>query len=90
MKTVNNNTKKNTTLLKWIRNIGNSKTKETKESIQLIKKPIIETKELNNLPSMDNLDSLDNIDSSNVPERKKNIFNRFKKKNKAGKIAAKI
>jgi len=89
METVNNNTKKNMTLLKWIRTMGNSRTKEIKESTQSIKKPITETRELNNLPSVNNLDSLD-INSSNASEKKKNIFNRFKKKSKTEKIAVKI
>jgi len=88
VETVNNNTKKNITLLKWIRTIGSSKTKEIKENTQLIKKPITDIEELNTLPSVDNLDSLE-VDSSNVSEKKKNIFKRFKKKSKTEKNCCK-
>ncbi|EZA47431.1 Myeloid differentiation primary response protein MyD88 [Ooceraea biroi] len=86
--TVNNNSKKNKTLLRWIKPLGNSKAKQTKQNSQLIKKPLDSVSlELDNLPSVDNMDSLSDLD---IPEKKKHFFNKFKKKRKAEKIAMKI
>lgn len=70
--------KKNKTLLKWIKSTASSKAKEVKQDSQLI-----------NMPSVDDLDSLGDLQSSSIHSKKKNVFTRFKKKSKPRNVAVK-
>lgn len=87
-KTLNSGTKKNKTLLKWVKGIANPKTKQTKHNDTLIMEKV------QNLPSLDNLDSLDLTNNATTDvykkKKKKNLLNKFTKKGQMKKIAMKV
>lgn len=74
-KALNVDSKKNKTLIRWDKITANWKTKQTKQSGQLITETVIQ-----NLPSVNNLDSLDLSNSDIYENKKKNLFSKFKKK----------
>lgn len=75
VKALNIASKKNKTLLRWEKITANWKTKQTKQSGQLITETTIQ-----NLPSVDNLDSLDLSNTDIYENKKKNLFSKFTKK----------
>lgn len=82
-KTLNVNSKKNKTLLRWEKITSNWKTKQTKQNDQLTTEEII----VQNLPSVDNLDSLDLSNTCMYKKKKKkNLFSKFTKKRIATKV----
>ncbi|XP_070169776.1 myeloid differentiation primary response protein MyD88 isoform X2 [Polyergus mexicanus] len=75
VKALNIASKKNKTLLRWEKITANWKTKQTKQSGQLIMETTIQ-----NLPSVDNLDNLDLSNTDIYENKKKNLFSKFTKK----------